>query len=338
MIRPEGRFFSADPENPSIVRCELCPHRCVLKTGTFGLCRVRQGSYGSIALPYFGKISSISIDPIEKKPLYHFRPGSSIFSVGFIGCNLHCPFCQNWEISQRTDIDFRELTPTELVELAARSGSGAIAYTYSEPLVHVEYLLEAMAEAKKRHLANVLVSNGCILEEPARAVLALTDAANIDLKSFDSDSYRKLLGGDLDRVRDFIKSAYELDVHLEITTLIVTGINDSVQEAEGIVEFISSISPDIPWHLSAYHPAYQWREAATKSSLLFQIKNMVRGRLRYVYIGNIWGEENETLCPYCGQILIDRSGYHIETPHLEFNSETKFYFCTHCGKPVPIAY
>lgn len=335
---PEGRYYRVVQGRPSTVQCGLCPHRCVLKQGTFGLCKVRHGSEGTLALPFYGNISSISIDPIEKKPLYHFRPGSSIFSVGFVGCNLHCPFCQNWEISQTTDITFRSISPAELIKLAAESGTDAVAFTYSEPLVHIEYLLEALGEAKKRGLATVLVSNGCINEEPAKDVLALTDAANIDLKSFRSDTYRNQLGGDLAAVCRFLEFAHEMNVHLEVTTLVVTGLNDSLAEAEGIVEFLSGLSPEIPWHLSAYHPAYRWHEGSTKPELLFQIKNLVRGRLSYVYLGNIWGETNQTLCSHCGKSLVERSGYHIETPGLELNEETKAYFCSHCGKPAPIYY
>jgi len=333
-----GRFFSMTADEPSLVQCELCPHRCTLKPGLLGQCRVRQGSRGGIVLPFYGSISSISIDPIEKKPLYHFRPGSSIFSIGFLGCNLHCPFCQNWEISQKTDTLFRSLAPEELIQLAVHSGARAIAYTYSEPLVHIEYLLEAMTEARKQGLANVLVSNGCILEKPARDVLALTDAANIDLKSFNSETYAKKLGGDLGTVCRFLELAYEMGVHLEVTTLIVTGMNDSLAEAEGIIEFLAGLSRDIPWHLSAYHPTYKWREPPTKPSLLEQIKAMVRERLSFVYIGNVWGEENSTFCTHCRKVLVERHGYAISTPNLEFNNESHIYFCAHCGKPAPIRY
>jgi pyruvate formate lyase activating enzyme len=338
MSTRQGHYFSTSTETPSLVHCELCPHHCALKPGKFGLCKVRQGAEGGISLPFFGSISSISIDPIEKKPLYHFRPGSSIFSVGFLGCNLHCPFCQNWEISQETDIQFRRLEPAELVQLAVHSGTGAIAYTYSEPLVHIEYLLEAMQEARKQGLANVLVSNGCIVEQPARDVLALTDAANIDLKSFKAETYQHRLGGDLPRVCRFLELAFEMGVHLEVTTLIVTGMNDAPAEAEGIIEFLEGLSPDIPWHLSAYHPAYKWREPATKAALLQHIKNMVRGRLSSVYVGNVWGEENTTLCSHCGKPLVERDGYIISKPYLEFNQESLTYFCNHCGKPAPFRY
>lgn len=333
-----GRFFSIAADRSSLVHCELCHHRCVLKPGSFGQCRVRQGADGGIALPFYGSISSISIDPIEKKPLYHFRPGSSIFSVGFLGCNLHCPFCQNWEISQQTDMAFRSIGPAELIRLAADSGTWAIAYTYSEPLVHIEYLLEAMNEARQQGLANVLVSNGCILETPAKEVLALTNAANIDLKSFSAQTYSQRLGGDLSAVCRFLELAHEMGVHLEVTTLIVTGLNDNRGEIEGIIEFLSTLSPEIPWHISAYHPAYKWREPATKPGLLQEIKTMVRGRLSYVYVGNIWGEENVTSCTHCRKPLVERQGYVISKPNLEFNETTHTYFCAHCGEPAHIYY
>lgn len=334
----EGRYFRLFTGEASLVQCELCPHRCSLRPGSFGRCKVRQGAENGIALPFFGTISSISIDPIEKKPLYHYRPGTSIFSVGFVGCNMGCPFCQNWEISQETDIQFRTIKPAELIQLAVQSGTKAIAYTYSEPLLHIEYLIEAMTEARKEGLANVLVSNGCILEAPARDVLALTDAANIDLKSFRTKTYKQRLGGDLSTVCRFLELAFEMGVHLEVTSLIVTGINDSLAEAESTIEFLSGLSPHIPWHLSAYHPAYRWREPPTKPDILQNIKNLVRGRLNFVYVGNVWGEENSTLCTYCGKVLIERQGYMISTPNLEFNSESSRYFCANCGKPAPIIY
>ncbi|MFQ3547253.1 MAG: radical SAM protein [Termitinemataceae bacterium] len=225
-----GGFFIIPDENQQLVECVLCPHRCRLKSGTLGRCRVRQGGIRNIQTPFYGMVSSLAMDPIEKKPLYHYRPGSTIFSVGFAGCNLRCPFCQNWQISQSTQIPLRHIGPQELVTMAQEAGSAGIAYTYSEPLVHVEYLLDAMAAAHKAGLANVLVTNGCILSEPAREILALTDAANIDLKSFNETTYRDVLGGDLDTVCNFIRLAADQNTHIELTTLVVTDINDTMTE------------------------------------------------------------------------------------------------------------
>jgi pyruvate formate lyase activating enzyme len=241
------------------VRCELCPHRCRIVEGKAGLCRVRSNRGGKPDLPFYGRVSALSVDPIEKKPLFHFRPGSSILSVGFVGCNLRCPFCQNWEISQSTDASTRELSPEYLVAEALAARSFGLAYTYSEPLVHFEYVLEAMKKAREAGLANVLVTNGCILEEPAREILALTDAANVDLKAYSADNYRRVLGGELESVTRFIEVAVELGVHVEATTLVVPGLNDGQKETDACIDFLSGVSQDLPWHLSAYRPEYRWK-------------------------------------------------------------------------------
>jgi pyruvate formate lyase activating enzyme len=236
-----ARFFSAGvPAAGSVARCALCPHRCSLADGAAGLCRVRLGRGDSLDLPFYGFVTALARDPIEKKPLYHFRPGSFILSAGFAGCNLRCPFCQNWSISQQTDVSGSRLSPGELIAAVKDSGFGgmgaeakSVAYTYSEPLVHIEFLLDAMRAARAAGIANVLVSNGCINAEAAEEVLDLTDAANIDLKCFSATTYEKVLGGDLETVLSFIRRAVEKGVHLELTTLVVPGLNDGASPSGG---------------------------------------------------------------------------------------------------------
>jgi pyruvate formate lyase activating enzyme len=203
---------------------------------------------GAAAIPSYGFISALAEDPIEKKPLYHYRPGSSILSLGFAGCNLRCPFCQNWHISQTeiAEIPGRELAPASLVSLAKERGCYQIAYTYSEPLVHIEYLLECMALCREAGIANVLVSNGCINAAPAAEILALTDAANIDLKCFSEKTYADVLGGELHTVLRFLETAAEAGVHLEVTTLIVPGLNDSEAELDNCATFIAGLSGKSP--------------------------------------------------------------------------------------------
>jgi pyruvate formate lyase activating enzyme len=242
-------------------------------------------------------VTALALDPIEKKPLSHFRPGSTILSAGFAGCNLRCPFCQNWHISQTTETPGRYIPPAELAALAGESSGGGrggqIAYTYSEPLVHAEYLLDCMALARKRGAANVLVTNGCINAEAAREILSLTDAANIDLKCFSEKTYDAVLGGNLGAVRDFISLAVELGVHTEITTLVVPGLNDGGEELENCGAFIADLSRDgdgrgtIPWHLSAYHPDYRWKAPATEARSLEEAARRARQRLRHVHLGNL---------------------------------------------------
>jgi pyruvate formate lyase activating enzyme len=272
----EPLFFGAG-------RCRLCPRRCA--PSAYGACRVR-GRH----IPFYGKISSLALDPIEKKPLYRFSPGAMVFSVGFFGCNLHCPFCQNWRISQETGGPSRPFTPAGLLDLAEanfQGGERLIAYTYSEPLVHIEFLLDTMRLARERGIANILVTNGCVEPEVRSAVLPLTDAANVDLKCFSHDSYSSVLGGDLDSVLGFLRDARAWGVHLEVTTLVVPGFNDNEQEMQDIIGFLAGLGRDIPWHVSAYHPAWKWTAPATDPALVRRIAAMGREKLSFVYTGNI---------------------------------------------------
>jgi pyruvate formate lyase activating enzyme len=290
------------------------------------------------------------MDPIEKKPLYHYHPGSFILSLGFAGCNLRCPFCQNWHISQKVDIPGERMSPEEILTLAREQGSAQIAYTYSEPLVHAEFLLDCMAAAREGGLANVLVSNGCIREEGAEAVLALTDAANIDLKCFSETTYRRLLGGDLPAVLNFIKTAFTMGVHTEVTTLVIPDLNDGEEETAKCIDFLAGVSPDIPWHLSAYHPDYRWRAPPTEASRLWEIARRAGKFLPYVYTGNIppGGGGNtedrrftDTFCPRCGTVLVRRDGRRIDTrglvlkkpsPAPEGETVPEDCYCGNCGE------
>lgn len=310
------------------IRCGLCPHRCVIAPGKAGICGVRVNEDGTLTLPYAGRLSAISIDPIEKKPLYHFHPGREILSVGFVGCSFRCPFCQNYRISQSTHAGTRYMAPAELVSTAAGNGSFGIAYTYSEPTVHFEYVTETARLAREAGLKNVLVSNGFLNPEPAREVLSLMDAANIDLKSFNAEFYRRELGGTLESVLEFLKAASAL-THLEVTTLVIPGKNDSEPELEEIAKFVASLSPDIPLHLSAYYPVYNYHEPPTAPEELVKLAELCRTHLRYVYLGNVGGE-SDTNCASCGALLVRRRGYSVTTPGISNGR------CASCGAPVPI--
>jgi pyruvate formate lyase activating enzyme len=288
-------------------------------------------------------------DPVEKKPLYHYRPGSSILSVGFMGCNLRCPFCQNWHISQTASAPGRLMSPGELIAAAAQQEVPQIAYTYSEPLVHIEFLLDCMKAAHKAGIANVLVSNGCASAVAADAVLELTDAANIDLKCFSEETYAKVLGGNLKAVLGFMRQAVEKGVHLEATTLVVPGLNDSEAELDGCAGFIAGLSkhqgasagkPEIPWHLSAYHRDWKWNGPPANPAKLAAAARRAREKLAYVYTGNIAGEENETLCPACGAVLVHRRGFRVETRGLTLKQEQGRcrYYCAMCGVAAPLRY
>jgi pyruvate formate lyase activating enzyme len=344
----EGRFFEPASEtgeaaNGPNIRCTLCPHECRIPPGSRGICGVRENSGGGLALPYYGYVTAIACDPIEKKPLYHFRPGSSILSLGFAGCNLRCPFCQNWRISQITAktaagkggaAPGRFLSPAEAVALVAKApgSSRQIAYTYSEPLVHAEYLIDCMKLAREQGIANVLVTNGCINEKAATEILPLTDAANIDLKCFSEETYAKTLGGNLPAVLNFIRMAHGIGVHAEITTLVVPDLNDSNDELDQCAAFIAGVSEEIPWHLSAYHPDYRWNAPPTSPVRLMQTAERARKTLRHVYTGNISGGENNTPCPHCGKVLVRRQGYGVDTGGLKAPAAgEKFYRCAVCG-------
>jgi pyruvate formate lyase activating enzyme len=286
----EGRFFESAEEGGPDICCTLCPRQCRIPSGSRGACGVRENRDGILYLPYCGYLTAIARDPIEKKPLYHFRPGSSILSLGFAGCNLHCPFCQNWHISQITagrPAPGQYLSPAEAVALAIDDRQ--IAYTYSEPLIHAEYLIDCMKLAREQGIANVLVTNGCINEKAAAEILPLTDAANIDLKSFSEETYANVLGGNLTAVRNFIRMACGFGVHVEITTLVIPGLNDSEGELDQCAAFIAGVSEDIPWHLSAYHPDYRWNAPPTDPARLIQAAKHARKTLRSVYTGNLTG-------------------------------------------------
>lgn len=318
--------------------CSLCPHLCKIPVGKAGLCRVRANRAGSGELPYYGKLSALAVDPIEKKPLYHFRPGTSILSAGFWGCNLRCPFCQNWSISQRAESEGGAMDGRSLVEEGRRSGLNALAYTYSEPLVHLEFLTETMAACRAAGLANVLVTNGCINDGPAREVLALTDGVNVDLKCFSAETYRSTLGGNLGTVLNFLRLSVELGVHLEVTTLVVPGLNDSQGELDGCRDFLAELSPNTPWHLSAYHPAYKWTAAPTDGGFLKATALGAAKRLRYVYPGNLGEEESNTSCFACGNVLVRRRGYRVDISGLrkaEIGGGSPSYCCAFCGAAAP---
>jgi len=338
-----ARFFAQVSGNA--LQCVLCPRRCVLSDGRAGSCKVRFNRGGKGEIPFYGYVTALALDPIEKKPLYHFRPGTEILSLGFAGCNLHCPFCQNWRISQSTDVSGQVYTPIEIIDAAKKSGKDSqvsIAYTYSEPLVHIEFLLDCMKEARKAGIANVLVSNGCINSEAAEEILPLTDAANIDLKCFSEETYKKVLGGDLGAVTAFIRLAVEKGIHLELTTLLVTGLNDSKAELDKCRDFIAELktgNSHVPWHLSAYHPDYKWQVAATSPHSIMSAVKAAKEKLGFVYAGNIAGD-NDTFCLSCGKSIIGRRGYRIDKSGLVMKNEngTVSYYCASCGKKAPVKY
>ncbi|HVO38242.1 MAG TPA: AmmeMemoRadiSam system radical SAM enzyme [Spirochaetia bacterium] len=326
-VTGQARWF--DRREDGKVVCSLCPHRCVIAEGSHGTCRVRQNSGGSLTLPFYGRVAALAVDPIEKKPLYHFFPGSRILSVGFVGCSLRCKFCQNWHISQSTEVETWPMSPADLVRKAREAGSFGIAYTYSEPLIHTEYLIAAASAARKAGLKNVLVSNGYLNAEPAEEVLGLMDAANIDLKAFDNDFYRSETGGNLDEVKRFLGQAAKR-VHLEVTTLVIPTKNDDPAKMEETARFVASLGATTPFHLSCYYPQYKYTLPPTPPAVVKKLREVARRHLPYVYVGNVGDEESNTTCPSCGALLVRRLGYSIKVERLADGA------CRKCGARVPI--
>lgn len=310
------------------VRCELCPHRCTLDVGQIGLCLTRKNEDGVMELMNYGQITSIAIDPIEKKPLFHFNPSDKILSVGSFGCNMKCSFCQNWEISQQMAPTKRVL-PEQLVSIAIERGSKGIAYTYNEPFVWFEFVLDTSRIAVREGLYNVLVTNGLVEEEPLNLLLQSIHAMNIDLKAFDERIYRRL-GGDLETVKQAIERSVESGIHVEVTTLIVPGMNDDKEQLEKEFKWLSSIDRSIPLHLSRYFPNYRMTTPPTLPEELIDFYNLARQYLDFVYIGNLWDPRYEnTECPDCGTLVIQRQGYNVKVTALD--SEGR---CKKCGKKI----
>ena len=272
------------------IRCGICPQGCELEDGQVGFCRARSARDGAVVCDNYGLITSMALDPIEKKPLRRFYPGSTILSVGSFGCNLRCPFCQNYEISMCSRERARTVfvSPEELVNRAVAlkpSRNIGIAYTYNEPLVGCEYVRDCAALAHEHGLKNVLVTNGYVNEEPLRALLPLIDAMNIDLKAFTEDFYRTL-HGHIEPVKRTISIAAEA-CHVEVTTLIVPGRNDSAEEMRDLSEWLSGISADIPLHISRFFPRYRMTDGtATPVETVYALVDIARERLKYVYTGN----------------------------------------------------
>jgi pyruvate formate lyase activating enzyme len=291
------------------IHCFLCPHNCHIADGRAGLCRVRMNRGGSLYSEIYGQVTSIAMDPIEKKPLYHFHPGSSISSIGTRGCNFACPFCQNWSISQ-ADAALTPLSSEDAVRTAQREGSVGIAYTYNEPLIWFEYVLDTAKLAKAAGLVNVLVTNGYASPEPFAELLPWIDAINMDIKSIRPDFYKKLCRGTLEPVLANAKEA-AARTHLEITNLIIPEQNDGDAELEELASWIErELGPQTPTHLSAYFPRYRLKAPPTPVETLERAHALFTRHLRHVYLGNVYsGIGSSTCCHACGAELIQRRGY-----------------------------
>jgi pyruvate formate lyase activating enzyme len=302
------------------VRCELCYHRCRIEEGGRGLCCVRENRGGRLYSLSWGRLISANLDPIEKKPLFHFHPGSRSLSIATVGCNFRCQFCQNWSISQWPrgrpgEALPGELTPPDkIAELAAAKGAASISYTYTEPTVFWEYVLDVAREARARGVKNVLVTNGYMTPQALDALGNDLDAANVDLKGASSEAIQRVTSGRPGPVRANIRRLWERGIWVEVTTLIVPGLNDTERDLRSIASFLASVSPSIPWHVSRFHPDHEMQDRpATPPDILRKACEWGRAEgLGHVYTGNLWGDDHEsTRCAACGEELISRRGFRL---------------------------
>jgi len=316
------------------VKCFLCAHNCIISDGRRGICGVRENRNGVLFTLVYGKLISVNADPIEKKPLFHFLPGSRSLSIATAGCNFRCAHCQNYDISQyqhkNRDIPGRVIDPESVVSAAGESSCESISYTYTEPTIFMEYALDCARLASERGIRNVFVSNGYTGPEAVEAIAPYLDANNIDLKG-DDRFYRELCGARQGPVLDTIRMMKKLGIWVEITTLIIPGHNDSDETLKMIIDFILSIDPSIPWHVSKFYPTYKLLDSPPTpvSTLRKARETALNMGLKYVYEGNVPGEGGEnTYCPGCGHLLIERVGYNIVSMDLHAGR------CPACGSPI----
>lgn len=316
-MKKEAALYNILEDNA--VQCYLCAHRCRIADGKRGICLVRENQGGKLYSLVYGRAVSQAIDPVEKKPLFHFYPGSLTYSVATVGCNFRCDFCQNWEISQapREGREFRDReTPPEMIVAGARHyNCRCIAYTYTEPTVFFEYTYDTSVLAHAAGIANIYVTNGYMTAEMLEAYKPYLDAANVDLKSFRDETYRRVCKARLQPVLDALKCMKQQGVWVEVTTLLVPDMNDSEAELRALADFlVNELGPETPWHISRFHPDYKMLDrSATPLSTLHRARDIGReAGLRYVYEGNVpWAEGENTFCYHCGRLLIRRYGFSV---------------------------
>lgn len=312
------------------VQCLLCPHCCQLKEEQVGRCRGKVNQNGVLYAQNYGQTTGVHLDPIEKKPLYHFYPGSLILSLGPNGCNLNCIFCQNWTISQEKSWT-QFVSPQKLVQKAKKLNSIGLAYTYTEPLIWYEFVYDTASAAHSAGLKNVLVTNGFINPAPLKKLLPFIDAFNIDLKAIEEEFYQKYCGGRLKVVQKSIELVQE-KAHLEITNLVIPGMNDDLKKIETLIKWITELNPEIPVHFSRYYPHYQLKNPPTSEKLLEKIYRLASTYLKYVYLGNVsLAEYNHTYCPHCKEIVIERWGYEVV-------NRLKGHTCPSCGVEIKLIF
>ncbi|MFC1844568.1 AmmeMemoRadiSam system radical SAM enzyme [Thermodesulfobacteriota bacterium] len=329
-------FQQVIDDDKKSVECFLCAHNCHIKKGKRGVCQVRENRDGILYSLVYGKIISQNIDPIEKKPLFHLLPGSLSYSIATVGCNFRCKHCQNYDISQYPKLHSgaiigNDATPEEIVTSAQKYGCRSISYTYIEPTIFFEFAYDCAQLAHENGIKNVFVSNGYTSPEATRKIAPLLDGNNIDLKAFTDKFYREVCGAKLGPVLDTISLMKELGVWVEVTTLVIPGWNDSDSELQEIARFIKGVDPEMPWHVTRFHPTFKMTDrGATPVSTLQRARQigMAEG-LKYVFVGNIPGEDGEnTICPQCNETVLERMGFTMVSQNLAGGK------CGNCGQTI----
>jgi pyruvate formate lyase activating enzyme len=328
----EALFYEKNEES---INCLLCPHHCTIHVGGTGICKVRRNEGGKLLAETWGNLSAVNFDPIEKKPLYHYHPGKVILSLGSTGCNLKCQCCQNWQISQSQASEYhfqRKMNPMEIVKLASsRQANIGVAYTYNEPTIWFEYMHDIARLVRFDGRKNVMVSNGYINEDPLQELMQYIDAFNIDLKGFTEEFYRKITGATLAPVLRTLQLIRKAGKHLEITNLVIPGLNDDPAKFREMICWIEEeLGADTVLHLSRYHPNYKLDIESTSPHTLEELYKIAREKLTYVYVGNIQMKDYQnTRCNKCGETIILRIGYQVEIKSL-----TNKGACAHCGNAI----
>jgi pyruvate formate lyase activating enzyme len=330
----EALYAEVIDEKKQKIQCFLCPHQCQILPEKKGICGIRKNIKGKLYSLTYNQFTSVALDPIEKKPLYHFFPGREILSLGTVGCNLRCLYCQNWEISQAKieETALQEVSAERVIRMSKEYHAVGIAYTYNEPLINFEWLLETARKAKKESLKNVLVTNGYLNEAPLENLLPYIDAANVDVKSFRDDFYKRVCGGRLSPVLRSVEIMLRRGIHVEITNLLIPRQNDSPEEIEDLTDWVYSLGEEVPLHFSRFIPCYKMKEIpATPLPILERARKIAFRKLKYVYLGNVWEVEyNRTYCPDCGEILLERYGYRLKLGSLKAGA------CSKCGRKIRI--
>ncbi len=327
----EGILYDRYPDLST--KCRLCAHYCTIKAGKRGVCRVRENRDGTLYSLVYGKLVARSADPIEKKPLYHFQPGTLSYSIATAGCNMSCSHCQNYQISLQAPmmepIPGQHTTPEKVVTDALITGCSSISYTYTEPTIFMEFARDCSQKAAEEGLSNIFVTNGYMSEESAALAGKFLDAANVDLKGATEEHYRKVCGAGLQPVLDTIRTLYKAGVWIEVTTLVIPGYNDDSASLEFMASFIASVDPGIPWHLSRFFPSYKLQDAPPTPVETLEKADRIgeEAGLKYVYLGNVPGKSDETKCFSCGFVLIRRAGFGVKELNITEDGN-----CTSCGE------